>query len=88
MLTNCPYCSKDMAGNHADNCPMQIHRTVSIPSVFSPPPFYRPTTEGWICPRCKKVHAPWVSACECVEYPLSNAQNGFIQITAVKKTNA
>lgn len=21
---------------------------------------------GWICPRCNKVHAPWVSQCHCV----------------------
>ena len=21
--------------------------------------------QGWICPRCGKVHAPWVSCCDC-----------------------
>ena len=21
--------------------------------------------EGWICPRCGKVHAPWVAECDC-----------------------
>lgn len=21
--------------------------------------------EGWLCPRCKKVNAPWVSQCSC-----------------------
>lgn len=21
--------------------------------------------EGWLCPRCKKVNAPWVSQCIC-----------------------
>lgn len=20
---------------------------------------------GWICPRCQKVHAPWVPGCDC-----------------------
>lgn len=20
---------------------------------------------GWLCPRCKKVNAPWVSQCSC-----------------------
>lgn len=33
--------------------------------------FYDPYTdsfiqEGWVCPRCKKVLAPWVSYCDCV----------------------
>lgn len=21
--------------------------------------------EGWICPRCKRVNAPWVDHCDC-----------------------
>lgn len=21
--------------------------------------------QGWICPKCGKVHAPWVPSCEC-----------------------
>ena len=21
--------------------------------------------EGWICPRCRKVNAPWVMQCSC-----------------------
>lgn len=24
-----------------------------------------PAQYGWICPRCGKVHAPWVSECDC-----------------------
>lgn len=24
-------------------------------------------TEGWFCPRCKKINAPWVSQCTCTE---------------------
>lgn len=24
-----------------------------------------PTNYGWICPRCQKVHAPWVASCSC-----------------------
>jgi hypothetical protein len=22
--------------------------------------------EGWVCPRCNKVNAPWKSQCDCV----------------------
>lgn len=21
--------------------------------------------EGWVCPRCKRVNAPWVKECSC-----------------------
>lgn len=21
--------------------------------------------EGWLCPRCQKINAPWVSQCPC-----------------------
>lgn len=27
--------------------------------------------EGWLCPRCQKVNAPWVSQCSC-ENSLNN----------------
>ena len=23
--------------------------------------------EGWICPRCKRVNAPWVDHCDCID---------------------
>jgi hypothetical protein len=25
----------------------------------------QPPPEGWLCPRCKRVNAPWVERCEC-----------------------
>lgn len=28
--------------------------------------------EGWLCPRCKKVNAPWVSQCTCNETITTN----------------
>ena len=32
--------------------------------------------EGWICPRCGKVHAPWVPACECSTSTIKRSKNG------------
>ena len=34
-----------------------------------PIPNYNPPQEllGWICPRCKKVNAPFVTECDCKE---------------------
>lgn len=30
--------------------------------------------QGWQCPVCKKVHAPWIASCDCdVNKPISNA---------------
>ena len=23
--------------------------------------------EGWICPRCKRINAPWVDHCDCID---------------------
>lgn len=34
-------------------------------------PSYEPT--GWVCPRCEKVHAPFVTACDC-DPPISRFQ--------------
>ena len=22
---------------------------------------------GWICPRCKRINAPWVECCDCID---------------------
>lgn len=27
--------------------------------------FSRPTLKGWECPRCGKIHAPWIQECNC-----------------------
>lgn len=29
--------------------------------------------EGWVCPRCKKVNAPFIASCDCKENIKSNA---------------
>jgi len=28
--------------------------------------------EGWVCPRCGKVNAPWKESCDCVVAPVKN----------------
>jgi len=30
-------------------------------------PFCGYNPVGWMCPRCKKVYAPWVYSCDCKE---------------------
>lgn len=25
--------------------------------------------QGWQCPACRTVHAPWVASCDCVKQP-------------------
>lgn len=41
-------------------------------------PYYQPYTpsykEGWVCPKCGKVHAPWAASCTChvnINYPIT-----------------
>ena len=32
--------------------------------------------EGWICPRCGKVNAPFIASCNCkLDMPVSNANS-------------
>ncbi len=31
--------------------------------------------KGWQCPVCGKVHAPWVSGCDCHQYGVSTTSN-------------
>lgn len=36
--------------------------------------------EGWLCPRCNKVNAPWVSQCSCEDF-YSDKNNCNLSIT-------
>lgn len=40
--------------------------------------------EGWICPKCGKVHAPWVPSCECSNNTITISTNN----TSVDVTNS
>lgn len=33
------------------------------------PGYYHDHTTGWICPRCKRVNAPWMPWCGCKAQP-------------------
>ena len=44
--------------------------------------------EGWICPKCGKVHAPWVSSCECSDKMKTltiNTKDTCVDITEIPK---
>ena len=32
--------------------------------------------EGWLCPRCNKINAPWVSQCSCEDFWLDKITCG------------
>ena len=36
--------------------------------------------EGWICPRCGNVNAPWVPECKCNQVRTMNSTNYTVQI--------
>lgn len=50
---------------------------------ITPSPVYKPVDYGWICPRCDRVNAPYVSKCPCRGFnswytdPTSNERNNF-----------
>lgn len=38
--------------------------------------------EGWLCPRCKKVNAPWVPFCSCTtDYADRLTQDWWVSVT-------
>lgn len=55
----CSHCELDSAGNHAIGCPVSPSNHESA---------VRPR-QGWECPRCHAVYAPWVIQCKgCKPY--------------------
>ena len=46
---------------------------------FTPSP-----QQGWECPRCRTIHAPWVSECLC-QPPVGTSTEGDTSITEDKK---
>ena len=62
VLESCPYCTPTTAG-HAPDCPFNSER-LNDSGGTDASGFGQPQM-GWQCPRCHKVHAPWVSECDC-----------------------
>ena len=42
--------------------PADTNNTIPMPGM---PTLTPPSHQGWLCPRCQKVNAPWVAACTC-----------------------
>jgi len=57
FLAQCPYCEMNTVGEHETNCSMS---KVKFAQVEKP-------LEGWECPRCGQVWAPWVNKCTCIK---------------------
>ncbi len=50
---------------------IQSQTTVNYPNFYvEPSEFNSPSLieRGWLCPRCNRVNAPYLSQCPCIEY--------------------
>jgi DNA-directed RNA polymerase subunit RPC12/RpoP len=54
----CMYCGVELTtgdiGYKCSRCQYQFIQRDNIPPL-----------QGWICPRCGKVHSPFISECDC-----------------------
>ena len=53
-------------------------------------PYYQPlpyTRQGWMCPNCGKVHAPWVASCACHVNITTNVPTVFTTTSSNKQIN-
>jgi len=56
----CPICGGPMTTGgliHQHWCPHAEHNKVKLPESQGRP------MQGWVCPKCGRVYAPWVPAC-------------------------
>ena len=45
----------------------QFLTDISVTNNTWPPVLITTIPQGWQCPVCKKVHAPWVAGCDCYQ---------------------
>ena len=57
-MNRCPYCFSPL--DTAGKCP---HCDLTLVHPPWPGPKPVPHQTGWVCPRCGRVNAPWVSSC-------------------------
>ena len=58
----CPFCHPNTGGQHEEWCP---NSRLAQPLVDNGT-YAASALQGWVCPRCGRVWAPWVQACDCV----------------------
>jgi hypothetical protein len=61
-MRNCFYCEQYPDGTNQWDCPNHPRHMYELSRV------------GWLCPRCQKVHAPEVEACDCNPQPQAKGQ--------------
>ena len=63
MFVNCPYCGEEnsIRNEKCFRCHRIINTHASVVSKDDIP------TDGWVCPKCKKVNAKYVGTCGCGE---------------------
>jgi uncharacterized OB-fold protein len=71
MLIQCPFCNPNTAGEHEPHCP-------NNPNNYAKTEY---KSQGWQCPKCGRVWAPWVQQCTCTQPNLdSNLTNTKIEL--------
>ena len=43
-----------------------------------------PPQQGWICPKCGRVNAPWLPTCGCVSSQTSGSSH-FVEISSISQ---
>ena len=57
IIEHCPYCMPSTGGQHASDCPMHPNNQMGEIKIYAPSP------QGWSCPQCGSVYAPYVTEC-------------------------